>query len=1675
MFIFLVCFYFILISLPKTFADKIENSESIIINNTKTTESEIFTKNNNVINNKRKLEDDFKPINIYIDKSYLTSQLQINSEEDNLYLINQCIDKAKTTIEKIFKVKKNKNKIIIYHDDFDKLLYFNKNYTDQSLIGRIIENDLVIFIRMSGGNDNMDIRNNEIFGRSQIIKNDVDGRPMVGYVILGYHYIKYLETDFEQKKELISSILLHEFIHVLGFIEENGFNKFPNKEEIFGTKRVERIEGNIIEKKIVKSDTILNFAKIYFNCSTIDSIEFESLENEEGIANSHWEGRILLGDIMTSKIYFQEQVISEFTLLLLEESGWYETNKYTGGLMRFGKSQGCNFLNHDCINIDGDKAISLFPNDFCSSQSQSSCSSGRMSRGYCDKNDFPTNALYKRSNYEIRMEYDGEYHYYGYGDEVAEYCLKNVDRNKDIITKSYNTYYYVGNCKLGNKNFGKQIIFNNGLKNNDYNIFVQDIGEEYSDDSFCALSSILNKNDNGELYNGLIRPTCYSMNCSDSSLSIKINTEYIVCPRNGSLIVIESIFSSYKGYLFCPDYNLICTGTVMCNNIFDCVEKESMAKPNTFYYNYSQDITSEVLIPKEADLNKIPIKGYELSDNGICPKDCRHCKKINDNSQCILCRNNYYYLGTKENDENPITCNDSVPLKGYYLTNSPNYYPDKTYFKCIDNCYYCTYENPEICLQCAPTHKLDNNKKCVERIPKCILYDTASSFTDDETNGGAEGYKECLRCSNSENYFCVDLDKTKCIEVNDYNAKTYYNMEDREFSCIKKCSEQFDNCEECNKTKCIKCKEDKEYLINDRGICIEKLENCKIQRFDINFAQCLECKEDYYCINDDTKYCKKIRDSINLYYFYNYANPTTIKCIRRCNETHDFCSKCNKDACTECMEGYFIYEGRCIKNITGCINNSYDGNILECNECNKDKDYYCLNETKTICHNIDINDYLPHYYLKKKLSYPCYIGCNNLIDNCFSCNQTTCIECTEKYVINDAGDFCFVRPFIIPDNDNCTLKMIENDKTIYQIDPWKMADDYWINIPYVQVIDHYIGENFTSTVFVHSECTEDLFSEGYFKIDTKELEQVMIRESKTEGMKILFGVYINYNHKSFLGYYNLTLWYLDPNKLCKSCLDTDYNITRKFDVDLNDTLGAALVNLIYSENLDIVDKESDFYNKLCKNVTIDGIDIPLNKRLNIFYLHKYLDVIFCNSENCTIGDYSYENSTVTCKCRMGNRFEDILTGDKFEYKFYEDEPKKANEFVESLLIIKCVVNGFKWQNLKSNIGFLFCVIGIVSQICLFFYYYIYSKPIINANKPINMSSPPRKSILRFMTDWERNARINKLEEEEEVFVQPRDDADDLLLEEEKSFENDGNIIDISGLSIDTNVGGAFKNISTGNKAKEKIDQKRVLILLDNRGKNKSRNAEDLRSDSDIVPIPQDEYDKDDYLNYGKIYWHVLSLKQHIINYFSCINCLKITESYIPISIRLIRSIFMIFVSFVLNIICLGQTYYEKKLEHFNKEYTIINSATIDIKIPLGKKISYAIGNVFGKAMLVFVILLVIQFLLGIIFFSVRKGVVKARYKKSHKAIQDLISKIKKTNIIFFIIVMVLMFIFFLTIAAFVGAYGGGCVDYFTAGIISLIILEIFPFIWSLIIALLRYFGIKKNIKFLFKISQFFMF
>ncbi len=104
----------------------------------------------------------------------------------------------------------------------------------------------------------------------------------------------------------------------------------------------------------------------------------------------------------------------------------------------------------------------------------------------------------------------------------------------------------------------------------------------------------------------VIHSVWYKMHCSNKSLTLEINNNYIVCSRaRGKISVLN-----FQGFLFCPDYYLICSGTVICNDVFDCIKSKYLLKENI---NYEYNIqTTQDINNNEGDSGQV----YELESFG---------------------------------------------------------------------------------------------------------------------------------------------------------------------------------------------------------------------------------------------------------------------------------------------------------------------------------------------------------------------------------------------------------------------------------------------------------------------------------------------------------------------------------------------------------------------------------------------------------------------------------------------------------------------------------------------------------------------------------------------------------------------------------------------------------------------------------------------------------------------------------------------------------------------------------------------------------------------------------------------------------------------------------------------------------------------------------------------------
>ena len=551
---------------------------------------------NKTKNSRRKLSDEYKftPINIIIDNKYL--QYQLNNETDKIKaeekytLILNALKDAASKLSSLISVKNKDSEVITLREDNVKgnCSLGNNTYTynlDYLYPNKIPTNSIIIYPRFHDFNQKG--KNNILSSASYCYLNDNydNPRPIAGKI-----YIEKNITDLDMRKSNVeryyTMIFLHELTHILVF-DKDLFDLMNNVE----IKTVEILGRN---RTVLSSPEVLKMAKRHFGCTdslNIQGIELENQDydwNKEGNEEedideygNHWDARTMLTDYMTS-IHYDEIVISEITLALFVDSGWYTVNYFTGGLFRYGKNQGCGFLNDYCIN--GDK--SLYQNEFCITEKTTMCTPGRTHRAMCGITSYP-------------KELDSSYRYFtdskkgGYLTQT-DYCP--VAKTNSSISK---TYYYQGNCDYG-----------------EIELYPENLGYTMGNESICLLSSLTPKDDeNLKEYPSSFRALCYKVDCYNNSgekgVRIFIGNNVIICPVSGGVQTLDG----YNGYILCPDFNLICTGSKWCLDPLSCIEENSIPLEDSYIYDYTSSTSQEyqdLLNYKVPIEDKVTVKGNFL-------------------------------------------------------------------------------------------------------------------------------------------------------------------------------------------------------------------------------------------------------------------------------------------------------------------------------------------------------------------------------------------------------------------------------------------------------------------------------------------------------------------------------------------------------------------------------------------------------------------------------------------------------------------------------------------------------------------------------------------------------------------------------------------------------------------------------------------------------------------------------------------------------------------------------------------------------------------------------------------------------------------------------------------------------------------------------------------------------
>ena len=983
--------------------------------------------NNKKKTSKRKLEQQvFHPLKIYLDLAEFNFTFPKESDLD----INEFITamySAQDILQDFLEIDTPANEFHDLGDDNENTnyeTYYQENY-GISKFTSIFANDKIYFNE----------HNFYIFAKftnlheksTSVILEYHGGNPIIGIVLFDNN-IENLDKS-KLTFDYLKSLMLHHFIRLIGFsvpVQINQFNYIPYENDAYYLS---------LDEVGYEFPNVINYARKYFNCSSIDRIELylekildENDEvylyggNEIEMVDLYWPKRLFLGELLTKFDYPEERILSGFTLAFLDDLPYLKiTKNYTGGLMKFGKHKGCEFFFNDCGNSSN--PLYTFANEFYlpneTAGSDPSCSSGRLSK--------------------------------------TKYKLEPVEDVTDIFE------YYLGNPKMAGPKSTNYCpiarydydavdipIYNYRCSNADSIDGDLQRDETFGNDSFCVLSSLSKV----ESTDKNVKALCYKMICSSQSLTIQIGEYYIVCPREGGKIEAKNL----DGFLLCPDYNLICSSSVLCNDLFNCNKNQSYELEESFIYDYEIKTTQNSTI-YNSDKRSY---GWELTHEGSCPFECMQCTS---NTHCIRCRPHYDYINNecikvmplcdKFEDEEHNVCikcvNDyflvensngtryceSIPVSDQYYQYS-NIDGVPIYKKCeIENCNKCVdFSSPVKCQSCSePFKKVDDGEFCGDLSTQLFYEDSSGIY---KTCKNYASYDKCYKCQKSGDVFeCLE-----CTSIGDYILSyrnsppscvlrssvddTMYTTDNKKYyPCNSALYNDIPNCEKCdNKEQCKQCSSS--YTINGTSSCIltSDINDHKYYKNPQNNfyykcpnecttceseTKCFGCNspylltEDYTCI-DPSLFTQKL-------YYYNNAIEKYSKCTKIPN-----CYKCESGTeCIICQGDYKLVLGDDSQITCQIINTAqyYETNtgtktyyskcsiINKCDECSSNNyctkclpNYGIVDNDHTKCEDISGEKY---YYDTELETYKL---CSNKMTNCEKClanEDFICKNCFNTY------------------------------------------------------------------------------------------------------------------------------------------------------------------------------------------------------------------------------------------------------------------------------------------------------------------------------------------------------------------------------------------------------------------------------------------------------------------------------------------------------------------------------------------------------------------------------------------------------------------------------------------------------------------------------------------------------
>ena len=1159
----------------------------------------------------------------------------------------------------------------------------------------------------------------------------------------------------------------------------------------------------------------------------------------------------------------------------------------------------------------------------------------------------------------------------------------------------------------------------------------------------------------------------------------------------------------------------------LCNQACDTCDGPSARNckkcnnQNDFHFHPN---TTKYCVRKE-ELEPYYFLDEEIDKFVRCHISCLSCFG-SYNNECIKCQTGYYKV---EDFVNQCLSKSEIPENYYYKENAQENEYD--YKRCHISCRKCRDGGRNDCTKC----NIDGGYYSIENYENgtCFIKDQIPPdyYIDTKLNMIRKCYKNCSSCEkgfdgttkemncdtciigtyfqNTSSTNCIPRPKTGFYidkNINKNNLETLYPCYSTCSTCDSGGNITINNCSSCAgelyfddeiNTTCV---EDDPNCGSGCAKCNlkQRIDGNKIDKIDIGRKldeppiKCKRCsfKKHYYPLKNF------FIDGIYLACYHENKSPKNFyfekKFHRLCYKTCAYCYTAGNfynHSCKVCDTDYTFIDEEPFNCYPKCVHNYY---------YTKYKQYKCTDD-----------DTCPQ-------EYPNFISeKRKCVDNCYD-------DDTYKFTFEHK---CFKN---CPEGSNATfyrlngkitnecIEAISNDfevnKCITNSTPKvdKITEEIIKNISYEYVRKFPIVNNHVVKYTYNTNTKEQIYI-TLFKSEKCLAEKPGLNDCM-EKVKNTYNIKRNIlivsilprsptNNKYYL-YHPISGKELDFS-ICSGKIIIKSSIFDNKDID------KELVLYFFEKNINVFDEFDPFFTDICLTFSKEGKDVPLDTRLELFFQN----VSLCE-EGCSCVDIDLDTYEVKCSC-------EIRTDTKSEKMAIPNDLLNnplSNEYLKiitdsNLEVLKCLKKALDMNLIMNNYGgltmFGIYFIQIISSFFIKVQFKQFRSHIFNLMNKYN-NPPPKKVTNKDKTNFiiedidDKNKsdtslsgthktiklehRVDTLgEKKKKKFINKleifnKDVVEDNFRIEDK--ESDHKIIvlannkkeqmdflkksKLEGYDISMNKLGDVKNGDflkirdlqiLGEKMEDQIKDKMQKI------KNRLKNSVKFEY-KDYNEKELNELDYEDAILYDKrtfcqMYCAILKQKQIIINTF----CGK--SPYQPFSIKLLVMLFSFSCYFVIN----GFLYNEDYVgEIFKKE--VNKDISIDLVSSTIERIVYA--SLFGG---------IISMIIGILF-NTEKEIEKLIKRKKNDPIilKGEITKIYKFNVIKVIIFVIFQFcamaFFTLYILCFCYVYPNTALDWTQTSLIVVGIIQSMSFFTSLLIALLKFIGIKRQLKLCFLFNEF---